>query len=61
MACSQVSEQGWGRLTYLTLPGGGRVGLYQPAHALVLVRGGSMNPATRVTNRNGTANSLTSH
>ncbi len=44
MACSQVSEQGWGRLTYLTLPGGGRVGLYQPAHALVLVRGGLNEP-----------------
>jgi hypothetical protein len=30
---SPVSDQGWGRLTWLTLPGGGRLGLYQPQHA----------------------------
>ena len=27
-----VSDQGWGRLTTLRLPGGGRVGLYQARH-----------------------------
>jgi predicted enzyme related to lactoylglutathione lyase len=27
-------EARWGRVTELTLPGGGRVGLYQPKHAL---------------------------
>ncbi|HEV8549422.1 MAG TPA: VOC family protein [Polyangiaceae bacterium] len=30
---SSVSEQGWGRLTTVTLPGGGKLGVYQPRHA----------------------------
>ncbi|NGN63536.1 extradiol dioxygenase [Streptomyces sp. A7024] len=29
---AQVSDQGWGRLTSLRLPGGGEVGLYEPLH-----------------------------
>jgi hypothetical protein len=33
IACSPVQNQGWGLLTYLTLPGGGRLGVYQPRHA----------------------------
>jgi catechol 2,3-dioxygenase-like lactoylglutathione lyase family enzyme len=28
-----VSDQGWGLLTAITLPGGGRLGLYEPRHA----------------------------
>jgi catechol 2,3-dioxygenase-like lactoylglutathione lyase family enzyme len=28
-----VSEQRWGTLTTLSLPGGGKIGLYQPEHA----------------------------
>jgi predicted enzyme related to lactoylglutathione lyase len=31
--CEEPSMQAWGRLTQLTLPGGGRIGLYQPRHA----------------------------
>ena len=31
--CTAVSDQGWGRLTHLTLPGGGRLGIYEPRHA----------------------------
>jgi hypothetical protein len=31
--CSDVHDQGWGLLTQLTLPGGGRFGVYQPRHA----------------------------
>jgi hypothetical protein len=31
--CAAASQQGWGKVTYLTLPGGGRIGLYQPRHA----------------------------
>jgi predicted enzyme related to lactoylglutathione lyase len=27
-------EQRWGRVTEITLPGGGRIGLYQPKHPL---------------------------
>lgn len=33
VACEPASMQGWGRLTRITLPGGGRLGLYQPRHA----------------------------
>ena len=33
IACSPVQNQGWGLLTQLTLPGGGRLGVYQPRHA----------------------------
>jgi catechol 2,3-dioxygenase-like lactoylglutathione lyase family enzyme len=28
-----VSDQGWGRLTHLAVPGFGELGLYQPRHA----------------------------
>ena len=30
--CAPVKDQGWGLLTHLTLPGGGKLGLYQPIH-----------------------------
>ena len=33
IACGQVRDQGWGLLTQLTLPGGGKLGVYQPRHA----------------------------
>jgi hypothetical protein len=32
VACSAVSEQRWGSLTNVTLPGGGKLGVYQPKH-----------------------------
>lgn len=32
VACSEVTDQGWGLLTHLVLPGGGEVGLYEPRH-----------------------------
>ena len=32
VACSAVQDQGWGLLTELTLPGGGKLGVYQPRH-----------------------------
>ncbi len=32
VACSEVTDQGWGLLTHLRLPGGGEVGLYEPRH-----------------------------
>lgn len=31
--CEPVAQQPWGALTYLTLPGGGKLGVYQPRHA----------------------------
>ena len=33
VACSPVHEERWGSLTHLTLPGGGKLGVYQPKHA----------------------------
>jgi hypothetical protein len=32
IACEAVQDQGWGRLTQLTLPGGGKLGVYEPRH-----------------------------
>jgi hypothetical protein len=33
IACAAVRDQGWGVLTELRLPGGGKLGVYQPRHA----------------------------
>ncbi len=33
VTCGPVSDEGWGLLTQLTLPGGGTLGVYQPRHA----------------------------
>lgn len=32
IACGPVQNLGWGALTELTLPGGGKLGIYQPRH-----------------------------
>ena len=33
IACEEIQDQGYGLLTQLTLPGGGKLGVYQPRHA----------------------------
>jgi hypothetical protein len=33
IACSPMHNMGWGVLTQVTLPGGGKLGIYQPSHA----------------------------
>src|SRR6185503_19551435 len=33
IACEAAQNQGWGILTTMTLPGGGKLGVYQPRHA----------------------------
>jgi hypothetical protein len=33
VACSAVQNLGWGLLTEIALPGGGKLGVYQPRHA----------------------------
>jgi hypothetical protein len=33
-ACKPITDEGWGLLTSFTLPGGGKLGLYQPKHSL---------------------------
>ncbi len=32
VSCGPVSDQGWGMLTSIRLPGGGELGLYEPRH-----------------------------
>jgi catechol 2,3-dioxygenase-like lactoylglutathione lyase family enzyme len=32
--CGAVSDQGWGLLTTIRLPGGGELGIYEPRHAI---------------------------
>jgi catechol 2,3-dioxygenase-like lactoylglutathione lyase family enzyme len=34
--CGPVKEERWGSLTTIILPGGGKVGLYQPKHPTVI-------------------------
>ncbi len=34
--CSAVHEERWGSITKIRLPGGGRIGLYQPKHPTAL-------------------------
>jgi hypothetical protein len=45
IVCSPVHEQDWGLLTQITLPGGGKLGIYQPRHA----RPKSMSAGTTAT------------
>jgi hypothetical protein len=33
IACEPVQSQDWGLVTYLRLPGGGKLGVYEPRHA----------------------------
>src|ERR1043165_9808503 len=33
VSCSAVTDRGWGLLTEVRLPGGGKLGVYQPRHA----------------------------
>ncbi|MDE2113152.1 MAG: extradiol dioxygenase [Alphaproteobacteria bacterium] len=33
VACEPPSDEGWGVLTHIMLPGGGKLGLYEPRHA----------------------------
>lgn len=47
VSCAAVQNQGWGLLTQVTLPGGGKLGVYQPRHA----RPKSAKAAPRVATR----------
>jgi hypothetical protein len=38
--CSPVDEQRWGSIVRISLPGGGKIGIYQPKHASPLAKGG---------------------
>jgi len=36
VACSEVHDERWGSITTIQLPGGGKIGLYQPRHPTAL-------------------------
>ena len=36
--CGPVHEERWGRVTTISLPGGGKIGLYQPKHPTAIGR-----------------------
>lgn len=38
-SCSAITEARWGAISHIALPGGGRIGLYQPRHPLAISRG----------------------
>jgi len=33
VACGEIVDERWGRITYVTLPGGGKIGIYEATHA----------------------------
>ena len=54
IACGPVHDQGWGLLTQVTLPGGGKLGIYQPRHARpkpMAARKPAKKSAKRTTNK----------
>jgi catechol 2,3-dioxygenase-like lactoylglutathione lyase family enzyme len=40
VTCAAVQEERWGSITRIGLPGGGKIGLYQPKHPTALGLGG---------------------
>jgi hypothetical protein len=52
VACSPARNLGWGVLTEVSLPGGGKLGVYQPRHArpkAMTVKKAAKKPARRAT------------
>jgi hypothetical protein len=49
--CGAVTEQRWGLLTTLTLPGGGKLGVYEPRHARPSLTAGKPKLARKRTPR----------
>jgi hypothetical protein len=44
--CTPVEDQGWGLVTHVTLPGGSKLGVYEPRHARPDNPGASPEPET---------------
>ena len=42
--CAPVQNQAWGLLTHVTLPGGGKLGIYEPRHARPKATGAKRRP-----------------
>lgn len=49
VTCTQPRDLGWGVLTQVSLPGGGKLGIYQPRHARPKWPKQSRRPARRPT------------
>ena len=47
ITCDAVQDQGWGLLTQVTLPGGGKIGVYQPRHERPPAIKDSVSPCVR--------------
>src|SRR5512146_2918857 len=47
VACSEVQKQDWGMLVQVSLPGGGKLGIYEPRHARPKANGGSRAGTTK--------------
>ncbi len=47
IAVTPISDQRWGRLTHVTLPGGGKLGVYQPRHVSPPLRAPRPKPRPR--------------
>jgi hypothetical protein len=45
ISCDPVSDQGWGLLTSVTLPGGGKLGVYEARHARPETPGAAKQPS----------------
>ena len=58
ISCDPVQDQGYGLLTQITLPGGGRLGVYQPRHARPkMMTRGRRKPVSRASNPSKTKRS----
>ena len=44
VACDPVQNPGWGLLTHVALPGGGKLGIYQPRHVRPKAAGAARKP-----------------
>jgi hypothetical protein len=56
IACDSVRDEGWGLLTQATLPGGGKLGVYEPRHArpkALSAKRRAAKPASRTAARRG--------
>jgi hypothetical protein len=51
VACTPVRSLGWGLLTQVSLPGGGKLGVYQPRHARPKAAKAARKAGRRVTKR----------
>jgi len=51
IACGPVADQGWGVLTELTLPGGGKLSVYQPRHKRPAAKSAGPEAAAKKSNK----------